>query len=367
MKYDFLLVGAGLFSATFAHLANQSGKSCLILEKKSNIGGNCFTENIHGINVHKFGPHIFHTSNKKIWDFVNKFATFNNFVNRPKVIYKGKVYSFPINLFSLYQLWGCTSPEEAQKKINEVKVQIESPNNLEEWILSQVGEEIYHTFIYGYTKKQWGKNPSELPSFIIKRLPIRLTYDDNYFNDPYQGIPIGGYTKMIENMVVNIPIEKNVDFLKDIEYWSKQSKIVIYTGALDELFNYSNGELEYRSLSFEESILDIDDYQGNAIINYTDISVPYTRIVEHKHFDTSTIPKNKTIITREYPKKWSRGGEKYYPINDEKNNELYANYKNITTKEYPNYILGGRLSCYQYYDMHQIIGQAMQKFESCFV
>lgn len=364
MKYDYILIGAGLFSATFAHLANKNGKSCLILEKTKNIGGNCFTEEVHGIQVHKFGPHIFHTSNEKIWDFVNKFAKFNNFVNRPKVKYNGMVYSFPINLFSLYQLWGCTTPEEASKKLNSVKIPIESPKNLEEWILSQVGEEIYHTFIYGYTKKQWGKNPSELPSFIIKRLPIRLTYDDNYFNDTYQGIPIGGYTKMIKNMIGDVPVETDVDFLKDIDYWSNKAKEVIYTGALDELFNYSYGELEYRSLLFEHSVLDIPDYQGNALVNYTDISVPYSRIVEHKHFDLSTADKNKTIITREHPVKWDKTKEKYYPINDEQNNELYSKYKNEFIKQFPNYQLGGRLACYQYYDMHQVVGQAIQKFES---
>jgi UDP-galactopyranose mutase len=360
MKYDYLIVGSGLFGATFANLAKEAGKSCLILEKRPHVAGNCYTDRIQNINVHVYGPHIFHTSNKEIWDYVNKFATFNNFVNRPKVKYKNNIYSFPINMFTLYQLWGCQTPSEAKSKLESVRVKIENPQNLEEWILSQVGEDLYHTFIKGYTTKQWGRDPKELPSFIIKRLPIRLTYDDNYYNDTYQGIPIGGYTQMIKNMMKDIPIETGVDFLKDLEYWSSKANKVVYTGALDELFGYNKGELEYRSLRFDISEVFESDYQGNAIMNYTEQSVPYTRIVEHKHFEQTQ--SKTTIITREYPQTWNRSLEKYYPINDEKNHNVYTHYKNECAEHFPNMILGGRLACYQYFDMHQAIGQAMHRF-----
>jgi len=360
MMYDYLIIGSGLFGATFANLAKESDKKCLILEKRNHLAGNVYTEKISGINVHKYGPHIFHTSNKEIWDYVNKFATFNSFVNRPKVKYNNNIYSFPINLFTLYQLWGCQTPTEAQSKLESVRVRIESPQNLEEWILSQVGEEIYHKFIKGYTTKQWGRDPKELPSFIIKRLPIRMTYDDNYFNDPYQGVPIGGYTQMVQNMIKDVAIETNVDFLKDIEYWSKKAKTIVYTGAVDELFDYNNGELEYRSLQFDTSEINISDFQGNAIINYTEETVPFTRIVEHKHFEQTK--SDTTIITHEYPQKWNRSVEKYYPINDVKNNNLYNFYKNECTIHFPNMILGGRLAHYQYFDMHQVIGQSFKKF-----
>ena len=358
--YDYLIVGSGLFGATFANLAREAGKSCLILEKRDHIAGNCYTNNTNGVNVHVYGPHIFHTSNKEIWNYVNKFATFNNYVNRPKVNYEGNIYSFPINLFTLYQLWGCKTPSEARLKLNEVRVKIENPKNLEEWILSQVGEEIYQKFIKGYTTKQWGRDPKDLPSFIIKRLPIRLTFDDNYFNDTFQGIPIGGYTQMIKNMIGDTPIENNVDFLKDIEYWSKKANKVIYTGAIDELLNYNQGELEYRSLRFEVSEEKTEDFQGNAIVNYTEQQIPYTRVIEHKHFEQTK--SDTTIITKEYPQSWNRNKEKYYPINDDKNNTLYQNYKVECERVFPNMILGGRLACYQYFDMHQIIGQAFKKF-----
>ena len=360
MKYDYLIVGSGLFGATFANLAKEAGKSCLILEKRKHVAGNCFTDNVQNINVHVYGPHIFHTSNKEIWDYVNKFATFNNFINRPKVKYKNNTYSFPINLFTLYQLWGCQTPSEAKRKLESVRVKIENPKNLEEWILSQVGEDLYHTFIKGYTTKQWGRDPKYLPTFIIKRLPIRLTFDDNYYNDTYQGVPIGGYTQMIKNMMKDTPIEMGVDFLQDIEYWSSKANKVVYTGALDELFDYSKGELEYRSLRFDISEVFESDYQGNAVVNYTDLSVPYTRIVEHKHFEQTQ--SDTTIITREYPQDWNRSLEKYYPINNEKNHDLYTHYKNECAVHFPNMILGGRLACYQYFDMHQAIGQAMHRF-----
>lgn len=358
--YDYLIVGSGLFGATFANLAKSAGKSCLILEKRDHIGGNIYTENRDGINMHMYGPHTFHTSNKEIWDYVNKFATFNNFVNRPKVKYANKIYSFPINLFTLYQMWGVSTPEQARVKLDSVKVKINNPSNLEEWILSQVGEELYQTFIYGYTKKQWGTDPRDLPTFIIKRLPIRLTYDDNYFNDCYQGIPIGGYTNLIKNMILDIPIERDVDFNKDKDYWISKAKYIVYTGAIDELFNYSNGTLGYRSLKFEHEKLDIEDYQGNALVNYTEEHIPYTRIIEHKHFENVNV--RSTIITKEMPDSWSIEKEKYYPINNDTNNKLYETYNNLAKKEYPNMILGGRLACYKYYDMHQVIGQSMHKF-----
>lgn len=360
MIYDYIIVGSGLFGSTFANLAKNQGRKCLILEKRKHIGGNVYTENKSNINVHTYGPHIFHTSNREIWEYVNKFASFNNFTYRPKVNYKGKIYSFPINLMTLYQMWGCVSPLDAQNKLESVKVKIKNPSNLEEWILTQIGEELYNTFIYGYTKKQWATDPKNLPSFIIKRLPIRLDFNDNYFNDSYQGIPIGGYTNLIKNMIENIDVETNVDFLDDISYWQKKCKHIIYTGALDELFNYNLGELEYRSLTFETTELNVSDSQGNAVINYTDIITPYTRIIEHKHFDFTKT--DTTIITKEYPQEWNRNLEKYYPINTEKNNKLYNEYKKQTDEYYENFIFGGRLACYQYLDMHQVIGQAFKKF-----
>lgn len=360
MKYDYLIVGSGLFGATFANLARESGKSCLILEKRKHVAGNCYTDNVNNINVHVYGPHIFHTSNKDIWDYVNKFAVFNGFVNRPKVRYGQDIYSFPINLFTLYQLWGCKTPTEAKQKLESVRIKIENPQNLEEWILSQVGEELYHIFIKGYTTKQWGRDPKDLPSFIIKRLPIRLTYDDNYYFDKYQGVPIGGYTQMIKNMMGDTPIETDVDFLKDIEYWSNKANKVVYTGAIDELFDYEKGELEYRSLRFEISEVLESDYQGNAVVNYTSPDVPFTRIIEHKHFEQTQ--SDTTIITREYPQTWNKSLEKYYPVNNEQNHNLHTYYKNQCVEHFPNMILGGRLACYQYFDMHQAIGQAMHKF-----
>lgn len=360
MKYDYLIVGSGLFGATFANLARESGKSCLILEKRNHVAGNCYTEKRRDINVHMYGPHIFHTSNKQIWDYVNKFATFNGFVNRPKVRYNDNIYSFPINLFTLYQLWGCKTPTEAKQKLDSVRAKIENPQNLEEWVLSQVGEELYNIFIKGYTTKQWGRDPKDLPSFIIKRLPIRLTYDDNYYYDRYQGIPIGGYTQMIKNMIGDTPVEMGVDFLQDVDYWSNKANKVVYTGALDELFNYSKGELEYRSLRFEHSEVWESDYQGNAVVNYTSLDVPFTRIIEHKHFEQTE--SDTTFITREYSQTWNRSLEKYYPVNNEQNHNLYNYYKNNCVEHFPNMILGGRLACYQYFDMHQAIGQAMHKF-----
>lgn len=362
MTYDYIIVGAGVFGSTFANLCKENRKSCLILESRNHIAGNAYTENIEGINVHKYGPHIFHTSNKKIFDFVNKFCEFNNFTYRPRVIFKNNLYSFPINLLTLYQLWGCKTPIEAQKKLESVRINIKNPKNIEEYALSQVGEEIYRTFIYGYTKKQWNTEPKDLPSEILKRIPIRLNFNDCYYNDLYQGIPIGGYTKLFGNMIENIPIELNVNFLNDIDYWCKRGKKVIYTGAIDELLEYKLGELNYRSLRFETEILNISDYQGVAAINYTEESIPYTRILEHKHFEF--LENDKTVITKEYPQTWNRSLEKYYPINNDINNELYKKYEKLANSEFKNFIFGGRLATYKYYDMHQVIGQAMSKFDN---
>jgi UDP-galactopyranose mutase len=359
--YDYLIVGSGLFGAVFARQMTDRGAKCLILEKKNHIGGNCHTTEKNGIHVHDYGPHIFHTNSDKIWNYVNKFAEFNNYVNRPKVNYKNDIFSFPINLFTLYQLWGVKTPEEAKAKLNKVKIKIENPKNLEEWILTQVGEEIYNKFIYGYTKKQWGQEPANLPSFIIKRLPIRLTYDDNYYEDKYQGIPIGGYTQIFKKLLKDIPIEIGVDYLLEREYWNSKAKKVIYTGPIDEFFNYEMGTLEWRSLKFEQQELSIDDYQGNAIVNYTEYEIPYTRICEHKHFENNKLH-GYTIITKEYPQQWDKSKEKYYPVNDDLNNNLYLTYKNkIDTNRY---IFGGRLADYKYYDMHQVIGSALVRSEN---
>jgi len=357
--YDFLIVGCGLFGATFANKAKENGKKCLIIDSRNHIGGNCYTENIEGINIHKYGPHIFHTNNDEIWDYINKFTKFNNYINRPKVNFKNKLFSFPINLFTLYQLWGVNTPEEAKNKLKEVKLKIKEPKNLEEWILSQVGEEIYYTFIYGYTKKQWGKEPKELPSFIIKRLPIRLNFDDNYFFDKYQGIPIGGYTKMIENMVDGADIILNENYFDRKDYWDKKAKCIVYTGKIDEFFNYEYGQLEYRSLRFETKKYLIKDYQGNAVINYTDYNIPYTRIIEHKHFEFKD--QEYTYVTKEYPDEWNKDKTPYYPVNNDMNNEVYKKYKDLSVKE-TKVIFGGRLAEYKYYDMHQIIGSAINKF-----
>jgi len=358
-KYDYIIVGSGLFGSVFAQQAIEKNKSCLIIDKRSHIGGNVHTENINGINVHKYGPHIFHTSDKKIWDYVNRFAKFNNYINRPKVSYKNELYSFPINLFTLYQIFGVKTPTEAIDLLNELSIDCDSPKNLEEWILSQVGEEIYKKFIYGYTKKQWGREPSELPASIIKRLPIRINFDDNYFNDTYQGIPIGGYSKMIEAMQKGCDISLNSDFFINKKMYEDISDKIIFTGAIDEFFNYSEGELEYRSLSFETSTIEISDYQGNAIINYTDEDVPYTRICEHKHFESTK--STCTVITKEYPEKWDITKERYYPVNNTENNNRYSTYKKMSDSINDKYIFGGRLAEYKYYDMHQVIASALKK------
>lgn len=357
--YDYIVVGSGLFGSVFAQQLTESGKSCLILERRNHIGGNCYTENVHGIEVHKYGPHIFHTSDDGIWNYVNRFAKFNNYVNRPKVKYGEKIFSFPINLMTLYQLFGVNTPEEAKKKLDEVRIKIKKPSNLEEWVLNEVGEEIYEKFVRGYTTKQWGRDPKELPSFIIRRLPIRLTYDDNYYFDKYQGIPIGGYTKMIENIQGDVPVKFNVDFLEDRKYWESQAKKIVFTGPIDEFFDYSEGILEYRSLDFNSQILDVEDFQGNALINYTEADIPWTRICEHKHFDW--VKSDKTVITKEFPSEWKLGKERFYPVSDEKNKNIYSAYKKLADEISDKYIFGGRLAEYKYYDMHHVIGSALAR------
>ena len=357
--FDYIIVGSGLFGAVFAREATNNGKKCLVLEKRNHIGGNCYTSNMDGIHIHEYGPHIFHTNNKKIWDYVNKFIKFNNFTNRPKVNFENLLYSFPINLFTLYQLWGITSPEEAKIKLEQVKIKKNEILNLEDWILSEVGDEIYKKFIYGYTKKQWGKNPNELPTSIIKRLPIRLNMDDNYFDDYFQGIPENGYTELFNKLFDGIEIAYNTDYLKNKNYYDSIGNKIVYTGAIDEFFNYEYGELEWRSLKFEKQKLDVKDFQGNAIINYTEENIPYTRIIEHKHFNYGK--QDFTVITKEYPEQWDKSKEKFYPINDDKNNKLYNLYKDkIDTNKY---IFGGRLADYKYYDMHHVIGSALSRVE----
>jgi UDP-galactopyranose mutase len=356
--FDYLIVGAGLFGSVFAEKATSQGKKVLVIDKRNHIGGNCYTDRQHGIDVHVYGPHIFHTSDVNVWNYVNKFAKFNNYVNRPKVNFQGKIYSFPINIFTLYQLWGTSTPQEARKKLEEVKIKIDQPKNLEEWMLSQVGQEIYEKFIYGYTKKQWMKDPKDLPSSIIKRLPIRLTYDDNYFSDVYQGIPIGGYTQVFQKLLEKCEIELSVDFFQDKEKYKKLAKKIVYTGKLDEYFEYRCGELEYRTLEFKNEWAD-GDFQGNAVINYTEESVPWTRITEHKHFQCHELDKiQKTIYTKEFPAPWHRNATPYYPIGDQKNRQILEQYNRLKDLE-KNVIFGGRLGNYQYYDMHQVIASAL--------
>jgi len=357
--YDYLIVGSGLFGAIFARELTDAGYRCLVIDKRSHIGGNCYTEKVQGIDVHIYGPHIFHTSSKRVWDYMNKWTDFNHFVYRPKVHNDQKLYSFPINLFTLYQLWGVKTPEHAKTKLEQVKIKNNNPKNMEEWILSQVGQEIYEKFIYGYTKKQWGKEPKNLPTSIIKRLPIRLTMDDNYFEDCYQGIPKDGYTAIFKKLLNGIEVRLNTDYLSNKQSFDLVANKIVYTGPIDEFFQYDLGYLEWRSLRFEHELHDISDYQGNAAINYTDENVPYTRIVEHKHFIFGK--HDKTVITKEYPQNWDKTKEKFYPVNDEKNNDLFKKYKDRINSE--KYILGGRLADYKYYDMHQVVASALVRAE----
>ena len=361
-NYDYLIVGAGLYGSVFARLATDSGKKCLVVDKRDTVAGNIYTEDIGGINVHKYGAHIFHTSNKEVWEFVNKFAEFNRYTNSPIANYKGEIYSMPFNMYTFNKMWGVVTPEEARKKIDEqmADCRVDEPKNLEEQAMNLIGKDIYEKLVKGYTEKQWGRKATELPGFIIKRLPVRLTYDNNYFNDTYQGIPIGGYTKMIENMLDGIEVRLGVDFLKNREELSSLADKIVYTGMIDEYYDYCFGELEYRSLRFEtEAIPDVDNYQGNAVVNYTDAETPYTRIIEHKHFEFNTC--KGTVISREYPATWKKGDEPYYPMNNDRNNELYQKYAK-KAEEDKNVIFGGRLGKYKYYDMDDTVEVAMNDF-----
>lgn len=358
MKYDYLVVGSGLFGAVFAHEANKRGKKCLVIDKRSHKGGNVYCENINGINVHKYGPHIFHTNDKDIWDYVNQFAEFNNYINMPMAHAKGKLYNLPFNMNTFYQLWGVKTPTEAKAIIDKQieKYGVKNPTNLEEQALSLVGKDIYDILIKEYTEKQWGKKATELPAFIIKRLPVRYRFDNNYFNDKYQGIPIGGYNKIIEGLLEGIETRVNVEFFKNRTELESLADKVVYTGKIDEFYNYKHGQLEYRSLSFEDEILDQENYQGDALINYSDKEVPFTRIIEHKHFEFGK--QKHTVITKEYPENWTPEKEAYYPINNEQNQKIFQFYKKLSEKE-ENYIFGGRLAEYRYYDMHQVIASAL--------
>lgn len=361
--YDYLIVGAGLFGAVFAHEAKKVGKKCLVIDKRSHIGGNIYTNQIEGIEVHGYGAHIFHTSNQEVWEYVNQFAVFNRYTNSPVAKYKSELYNLPFNMNTFNKMWGVITPKEAKDKIlDQIKEGgIVNPQNLEEQAISLVGRDIYEKLIKGYTEKQWGRSAKELPSFIINRIPIRFTYDNNYFNDKYQGIPLGGYTKIIEKMLEGIEIRLDTDFLKNREEMSSIADTIIFTGMIDEYYDYCFGELEYRSLEFETEVIDCENYQGNAVVNYTEYQVPYTRIIEHKHFEFGSPLDSinpKTVITREYPKKWYRGDEPYYPMNDDKNNIIYEKYKNLGNKE-DRVIFGGRLGMYKYYDMHNVIAEAL--------
>ncbi|MCR6513731.1 MAG: UDP-galactopyranose mutase [Clostridium chrysemydis] len=357
-KYDYLIVGAGLFGAVFAYEAKKIGKKCLVIDKRNHIGGNVYCEEIEGINVHKYGAHIFHTSNKKVWDYVNSFVEFNRYTNSPVANYKGELYNLPFNMNTFYSLWKVKTPKEALEKIDEQRreANIKEPKNLEEQAISLVGNDIYQKLIKGYTEKQWGKKATELPAFIIKRLPVRLTFDNNYFNDKYQGIPIGGYNKIIEKMLEGIDVKLSTDYFDNKSELNSVANKVIFTGMIDEYYEYKFGTLEYRSLKFENETLDEGNYQGNAVINYTEYEVPYTRIIEHKHFEYGT--QEKTVITKEYPSNWEKGDEPYYPVNDDKNTEIYNKYKEEADKE-ENVIFGGRLAEYKYYDMHNVIESAL--------
>ena len=362
-KYDYLVVGAGLFGATFAYETAKRGKRVKVIEKRAHIAGNIYTKEVDGIQVHQYGAHIFHTSNKEVWDYVNQFAEFNRYTNSPVANYKGEMYNLPFNMNTFSQMWGVRTPAEAMAKINEQRQEMagKEPQNLEEQAISLIGRDIYEKLIKGYTEKQWGQRATELPAFIIRRLPVRLVYDNNYFNDTYQGIPIGGYTQIVEKMLDSdlIDVETGVDFFdKKGEYLKDYPKIV-FTGMIDQFFDYQLGELQYRSLRFETEEKNVGNYQGNAVINYTDAETPYTRIIEHKHFEFGKGDKDKTVITREYPADWHRGDEPYYPIYNQRNNELYKQYAKLASEEANNVIFGGRLGQYRYYNMDQVLHAAL--------
>ena len=391
-KYDYLIVGSGLFGATFAHLAHKQGKTCLVIDKRPHLGGNIYCENIEGINVHKYGAHIFHTSNKEVWDFVNAIVEFNRYTNSPVANYKGKLYNLPFNMNTFYQMWGVTTPEEAQAKIDEQKAEavakmkadgVSEPRNLEEQAQVLIGKDIYERLIKGYTEKQWGRKCTDLPAFIIKRLPVRLVFDNNYFNDKYQGIPVGGYNKLIDGLLEGIDTMTSVDFFADNiqklaenkeasqkaglikDCWQEIAEKLVFTGKIDQFYDYQFGKLNYRTVRFEQEIIDCPNYQGNAVVNYTEQEVPYTRVIEHKHFEmfgAEVYNCPKTVISKEYSTEWKDGMEPYYPINDKENSELYAQYKNLADQE-KDVIFGGRLAEYKYYDMAPIIEKALAMFK----
>ena len=373
LHYDYLIVGAGLFGAVFTYKAKQQGKKCLVIDRRPHLGGNIYCEKMEGINVHKYGAHIFHTSNKTVWEFVNSIVEFNRYTNSPVANYKGKLYNLPFNMNTFYQMWGVTTPAEAIAKIEEQKAEavarmkeqgVTEPRNLEEQAQLLIGKDIYEALIKGYTEKQWGRKCTELPAFIIKRLPVRLVFDNNYFNDKYQGIPIGGYNVLIERLLEGVETRLNCDFFANREELSALADKIVFTGAIDEFYDYRFGKLDYRTVNFETEILDMPNYQGNAVVNYTEKEVPYTRVIEHKHFemfgaDIEACPK--TVISKEYSSEWTEGSEPYYPVNDERNNSLYLKYKELADKE-TNVIFGGRLAEYKYYDMHHIVEKALNYF-----
>ena len=362
MKYDYLVVGAGLYGAVFAYEAKKKGKTCLVIDKRDHIAGNIYCENVSGINAHKYGAHIFHTSDKKIWEYVNQFAEFNNYINSPVARYKNELYNLPFNMNTFSKMWNIATPQEAKDIIASqiADLNITEPKNLEEQALSLVGKDVYEKLIKGYTEKQWGRDCKDLPSFIIKRLPLRFIYDNNYFNDRYQGIPIGGYTKIVEKMLDGIEVRLNTNYLDNREEFDAMADKIVYTGMIDQFYDYKLGVLEYRSVRFETEELPMENYQGNAVVNYTEREVPYTRIIEHKHFEFGKQPT--TIISREYSSEWKKGDEPYYPVNNDKNNALYQQYKELADKEHK-VIFGGRLGGYKYYDMDKVIVAALEMCE----
>ncbi len=356
--YDYLIVGSGLFGSIFAREARKKGYSCLVVEKRGHVGGNIYTKEVEGIQVHEYGAHIFHTSNKEVWEYIRQFAEFNRYTNSPIAYYKGEIYNMPFNMNTFNKMWGVVTPEQARKKMAEQieKYGVDEPKNLEEQAISLVGKDIYEKLVKGYTEKQWGRRATELPPEIIRRLPVRMTYDNNYFNDCYQGIPIGGYTQMIEKMLDGIEVRLDTDYLEEKEELDSICGKIIYTGPIDAYYDYKYGELEYRSVRFETEVLDEENHQGNAVVNYTEYEVPYTRIIEHKHFEFGTQPK--TVVSKEYSAPWKRGDEPYYPVNNERNNLLYEKYASDAAQE-EKVIFGGRLGKYKYYDMHHIVAEAL--------
>lgn len=368
IRYDYLVVGSGLFGATFAYFARRAGKKCLVIDKRFHLGGNVYCERVEGVNVHKYGAHIFHTSNKDVWDFVNSIVPFNRYTNCPVANYKGKLYNLPFNMNTFYQMWGVITPDEAKAKIDEQRKEAvkalhgREPSNLEEQALCLVGRDVYETLIKGYTEKQWGRSCTELPAFIIRRLPLRFVFDNNYFNDTYQGVPIGGYNKLMDGLLEGIETRVNCDYFANRSELSALAEKIVYTGQIDEYYDFCFGHLDFRTVSFEHEILDVPNYQGNAVVNYTDLEVPYTRIIEHKHFEMfgqSVYDCTKTVVSREFSVEWNPGMEPFYPVNDDKNNELYLKYKALADKE-ENVIFGGRLAEYKYYDMAPVIEQVMK-------